>query len=160
MTKQEELVTQFYSYFSNLDAEGMVECYHDEVSFQDPAFGNLIGKDAKDMWRMLIEKGGDNLEVTMVNVSLAENEICYAEWVASYYYGPQQRRVINFINASFEFKDGLIINHKDHFNLWRWARQAIGFNGLLLGWTPWFRKQVRKQSLSFLKRYQDKHASV
>lgn len=52
---QKEIITQFYSAFQNLDAEGMINCYHEEVIFQDPAFGKLKGQDAKDMWRMLCE---------------------------------------------------------------------------------------------------------
>jgi hypothetical protein len=30
-------------------------------------------------------------------------------------------------------KEGLIIEHRDHFELWRWSRQALGLKGLLLG---------------------------
>lgn len=156
MTDHKEIINTFYTCFSQLDAEGMVACYHPDVVFEDPAFGVLNGEDAKDMWRMLIHRGKSSLEVKLVNLDSTTSG-GHADWVASYFYG--QRRVINFIHADFKFKDGLIIEHRDHFNLWRWARQAIGFNGLLLGWTPWFKKQVQKQSAAHLHKYQEKYKS-
>ncbi|MCB9298566.1 MAG: hypothetical protein H6559_36450 [Lewinellaceae bacterium] len=45
--------------------------------------------------------------------------------------------------ASFQFRDGKIIRHTDRFGFYRWARQAFGIPGLLLGWTGWFRARVR-----------------
>ena len=53
--------------------------------------------------------------------------------------------VHNIIDAEFEFRDGLILRHKDTFDLWRWTRQALGATGVLLGWTPMVQNKVRAQ---------------
>jgi len=47
------LITRFYQAFQRLDADAMAACYTDDVVFSDPAFGELRGRDAGDMWRML-----------------------------------------------------------------------------------------------------------
>ena len=49
----QDLIEKFYSAFARLDEETMVECYSDQVKFEDPAFGVLKGERAKNMWRML-----------------------------------------------------------------------------------------------------------
>ncbi|MCK5103475.1 MAG: nuclear transport factor 2 family protein [Cyclobacteriaceae bacterium] len=33
------IIEKFYKAFENLDAEGMIACYHKEIEFEDPAFG-------------------------------------------------------------------------------------------------------------------------
>ena len=59
-----------------------------------------------------------------------------AHWVATYTYSATGRPVENRIDATFEFRDGRIVRHRDRFDLYRWARQALGPKGLLLGWLP------------------------
>lgn len=49
------IIENFYEAFANLDAETMVSYYHDDIVFEDPAFGILKGNRAKNMWRMLCE---------------------------------------------------------------------------------------------------------
>ncbi|KGS11492.1 ketosteroid isomerase, partial [Pseudomonas coronafaciens] len=53
----------------------------------------------------------------------------------------------------FVFRDGKICEHRDHFDMWRWSRQALGVKGLLLGWTPLVRNAVRAQALKGLKAF-------
>src|SRR3982751_3030425 len=53
------LITRFYQAFQRLDAEAMAACYTDDVVFSDPAFGELRGRDAGDMWRMLTTRAKD-----------------------------------------------------------------------------------------------------
>ena len=55
--------------------------------------------------------------------------------------------------ASFQFRDGKIIRHTDRFGFYRWARQAFGIPGLLLGWTGWFRSRVRARVKEQLQAY-------
>jgi hypothetical protein len=54
--------------------------------------------------------------------------------------------VVNDIRATFRFRDGLIADHRDVFDFHRWARQALGPSGLLLGWTPIVRNAVRRKA--------------
>ena len=50
------------------------------------------------------------------------------------------------MRASFRFADGLIAEHDDEFDFYRWSRQALGTSGLLLGWTPIVRNAVRRRA--------------
>ncbi len=148
----EALITQFYESFKKKDAEGMVACYHPEIQFQDPAFGKLNGADAGNMWRMLLSRGDNKLEMEFNNVKASGNSGA-ADWKATYLYGPDKRKVINRIHANFEFKDGKIIKHVDEFDLWKWTRQALGWKGYLLGWTPFMRSKIHQQTNSLLRKF-------
>ncbi len=130
-----DIVKLFYQSFAKLDAESMVNCYHDDVLFEDPAFGILKGSHAKNMWRMLCEsQKGKNFIITSSNI-VCNKESSTAHWEAQYIFSKTGRKVHNKIDTEFIFKDGKIIQHTDHFNLHFWARQAIGFKGILLGGT-------------------------
>lgn len=39
------------------------------------------------------------------------------------------------------------------FDFWAWSRQALGIPGLVLGWTPFFRRMVRAQAAANLEKY-------
>lgn len=148
------LIENFYRSFENLDAEGMVECYHDEVTFEDPAFGILRGEHAKNMWRMLCNsQKGKDFKVKASDIKVI-NEKGKARWEAYYIFSRTGRKVHNIINAEFEFKNGKIINHTDNFDLYRWARQAFGFNGWLLGWTDVFKKKLNSQTNKLLSNFE------
>jgi hypothetical protein len=54
------------------------------------------------------------------------------------------------------FKNGKIVRHRDQFNLWKWARQALGLKGLLLGWTPFLQNAVRAQAAKGLTIFRSK----
>jgi hypothetical protein len=77
-----------------------------------------------------------------------------AHWVATYLFSQTGNTVVNDIQAQFVFRDGKICEHHDHFDLWAWSRQALGFKGVLLGWTPAVRSAVRAQALKGLKAFQ------
>ena len=146
------LITQFYSAFQRLDAEAMAACYTDDVLFSDPAFGELRGRDAGDMWRMLTTRAKDfSLVFDQVR---SDDTGGSAHWVATYLFSATGNTVFNDIQARFVFRDGKICEHHDHFDLWRWARQALGAKGLLLGWTPLVKNAVRAQANKGLKVFQ------
>ena len=65
---------------------------------------------------------------------------------------------MNEVRASFRFADGLIAEHRDEFDFHRWARQALGAPGLLLGWTPMLRSKVRKQARAGLDEFMSRDA--
>ena len=69
---------------------------------------------------------------------------------ARYTFSATGRKVLNRIDASFEFRDGLIVRHIDRFDFWRWSRQALGTPGLLLGWTGFLRGKVRAKAAASL----------
>lgn len=151
-----ELITHFYESFAKGDAEGMVSCYHNDIRFQDPAFGPLKGNDAKNMWRMLIGRNKGNIHITFSNVQ-ANDKTGSANWVAKYVFSATGRNVINIISAQFEFADGKIIKHTDTFDIYKWAKQALGFKGFLLGWTSFMQQKIQQQSTGLLKKYSEKN---
>lgn len=147
------LITRFYEAFAQLDAEAMTACYTDDVLFSDPAFGELRGAQVGDMWRMLTSRA-KNFSVVFDQVR-ADDQTGSAHWVATYLFSQTGRTVVNDIQARFVLRDGKICEHRDHFDMWRWSRQALGLKGLLLGWTPLVRNAVRAQALKGLKTFSE-----
>ncbi len=151
MTNQ-EVLQQFYDAFQAGDAEKMVACYHDEITFEDPAFGKLEGEEAKAMWRMLIERGGGDTSVEIPAID-ADKTKGSSHWIATYAYGPKKRKVVNKVHGSFTFQDGKILTHKDEFDLWAWSRQALGFSGYLLGWSSFMRNKIQASTNKLLAKF-------
>lgn len=149
---EEQLIERFYTAFAKGDAEEMVACYHAEVEFQDPAFGKLNSEEVKAMWRMLLERSKGDLTVKFGDIHKDGDQIL-TKWEATYFFGPERRKVINNIQAEFGFKEGLIFRHRDTFDLWKWSRMALGWKGWLLGWTPLMRNKIQAQSKGLLKRF-------
>lgn len=146
------VITEFYQAFNRLDAEAMSACYTEDVVFSDPVFGELRGRQAGDMWRMLTSRAKE-FSVTFDNVR-ADERTGGAHWVATYLFSQTGNTVVNDIQARFVFRDGKICEHHDHFDLWRWSRQALGTKGLLLGWTPLVQNAIRAQAQKGLKAFQ------
>ena len=146
------VITAFYQAFNRLDAEAMSACYTEDVLFSDPVFGELRGRQAGDMWRMLTSRAKE-FSVAFDNVR-ADERTGGAHWVATYLFSQTGNTVVNNIQARFVFRDGKICEHHDHFDLWRWSRQALGTKGLLLGWTPFVQNAIRAQAQKGLKAFQ------
>ncbi|MES2072960.1 MAG: nuclear transport factor 2 family protein [Pseudomonadota bacterium] len=148
------LIETFYQAFQKLDAESMAACYAPEVQFSDPVFPALHGREAGDMWRMLTTKA-QNFSLVFDGIE-ADDKQGRAHWVATYTFSQTGNTVVNDIQARFEFRDGKIVRHVDSFDLWKWARQALGLKGLLLGWTPLVRNAVQAQAAKGLAIYRSK----
>lgn len=158
MNNNEQLIHKFYSAFANADANTMAQCYHNDIQFQDPAFGVLHGENVKQMWKMLLEKSKGSIKIEFYDIKADEN-IGTAKWIATYNFSKTNRKVINEVLAEFQFSNGLIIKHTDYFDVWKWSKQAFGFKGFLLGWTGFMQKQIQKQANASLKTYSKKHFS-
>lgn len=144
------LVARFYAAFDARDVETMAACYHPDLVFEDPVFGELRRDEAVAMWRMLLAHGPD-LRVVAEDVR-AHGRTGSARWVATYTFGKRRRPIRNVIEARFAFRDGLIVEHRDRFDFWTWARQAFGPAGWALGWTPFVRRRVQRE----VRRWLDK----
>jgi len=147
----DQLIERFYTAFNAGDGDTMAACYAPEVRFADPVFPDLRGSRAGAMWKMLTSVPGD-LRVEL-REHQAEETSGSAHWVAYYTFTETGRPVVNDIQASFRFRDGLIVEHRDEFDFHAWARQALGPVGLLLGWTPIVRSAVRKKAGGKLEEY-------
>lgn len=146
-----ELIAKFYTSFKNRDALGMAACYHPDVEFSDEVFPDLKGTRAGAMWQMLCERGKD-LKIEFRDV-VADDNTGRAHWEAWYTFSVTGRRVHNIIEARFEFHDGRIIRHRDTFDFWDWASQALGPKGWLLGWSSMVKKRVRAQAAENLEAF-------
>lgn len=146
------LIENFYNAFANGDSATMNKCYHQDIKFQDPAFGQLSGNKACKMWEMLLSNENAAPVITYSDVAATEQSGS-AEWKAEYFFGPDKRKVINQVKTSFTFQDGLIHRHTDSFSMWKWSKQALGTSGLLLGWTPIIRNKVQQTTNKKLNDY-------
>ena len=150
------LLEKFYTAFQNKDAETMISCYHDDIIFSDPAFGELKREDAKAMWRMLCRNASDlKVEYSDISASLKKGSV---HWEAWYTFSKTGRRVHNVVNTEFDFKDGKIVKHKDSFNLHKWATQALGLKGRLFGGTNFFKNKLNQQTNKTLKQFRETYA--
>lgn len=151
-----KLIEKLYAAFQARDGAGMAACYHPEIVFTDPAFGRLEGQQAGAMWRMLCGRAKE-LTVTASNIQADANNGA-AHWEARYLFGKTGRPVHNIIEAAFVFRDGLIVQHTDTFDFWRWSRMALGLPGVLLGWTPMLQSKVRQEARQGLEVFMQKEA--
>jgi ketosteroid isomerase-like protein len=153
----QKTIQKFYAAFNDLDAETMASCYHKEVVFKDPAFGTLKGHHASNMWRMLCTSQTKSTFAVEVRDIEVQGNTAKAYWEAKYLFSKSGRAVHNKIHAQMKFKDGLIIEHIDDFNLHAWAKQALGWKGFILGRTSFFQRQLNKQTAAMLNRYEKKN---
>jgi ketosteroid isomerase-like protein len=145
------LIERFYDAFGRRDGTAMAACYAPNAHFSDPVFTDLRGPEVGAMWRMLTERGTD-LRIELLEHD-AQAERGTARWRAHYTFSQTGRPVVNDVRASFAFADGRIQDHRDVFDFHRWARQALGPAGLLLGWTPLLRSTVRRRARAGLDEY-------
>ena len=107
------------------------------------------------MWHMLLTSSAD-LNLTFENVKASESHGS-CRWKATYTFALTKRIVINEIDANFEFENNKIVRHTDSFNFSKWARQAFGLTGIILGWTPFFQRKIQKTARARLQSFIDKH---
>lgn len=145
------LLDRFYCAFNERDWNTMGECYAPSATFTDPVFGRLDAEGARAMWRMLLTRAQD-LEIEH-HVRVADDTHGEVDWIARYTFGRTGRRVENRVLARFEFSQGRIVRHVDHFDLWAWAGQAFGPLGWMLGWTGFMRCRIRDDAGAQLGRF-------
>ena len=133
----------------------MQECYHPNAVFNDEVFQNLTGIEAGLMWEMLIKSGKD-MKVTFSDIE-GNPEGGSANWVAVYTFSKTGRKVTNIISAEFDIADGKIMKHTDSFDFHRWARQAFGLTGFILGRTSFFRNKIRDTARENLQKFIGQH---
>ena len=152
-----QTLQRFYTAFAALDADTMAQCYAEDVRFDDPAFSLRGRTETGGMWRMLCSatrsKGMDHWKLEFRDIE-ADANTGRAHWEAYYKFSATGRLVHNIIDAEFTFTpQGLIATHNDHFDFWRWSRQALGTPGLLMGWTPFLKAKVRATAAGNLQRF-------
>lgn len=148
-----ELIRDLYAALDRGDAEAMAARYAPDASFEDPVFRGLRGPEVPGMWRMLTARASE-MSVVVDEIE-ADDASGSAHWVATYPFTRTGRTVVNDVRARFRFRDGLIVEHVDRFDLGRWGAQAFGPPGRLLVLPPvaaLLRRQVRGDLAAFLAR--------
>ena len=145
------VAARFYAAFAARDAEAMGALYAPAATFTDPAFGTLDAAEARAMWQMLLGRAQD-LSVTW-RVESETPTHARAHWEARYTFTATGRSVVNRVATDMTLAGGLIVRQVDHFDFWRWSRQALGLPGTLLGWSPMLRSRVQAQARAGLARF-------
>jgi len=156
MKNTADIITSFYQAFQRRDAPLMVSHYSKNVSFTDPAFGTLTGDQARNMWTMLVTSQKGKLFDIKYNNVIGTESGGSAHWQATYIFSQTGRKVVNEIDATFVIVDGKITKHIDSFDIHKWARQAMGLKGLLLGGTAFFQKKLQAQTNKMLSKWESK----
>ena len=143
---------------SEKDGATMAECYHPDAQFEDPVFGKLTGIRAGNMWKMLMQRAGEDYKIEW-KIILSDEVGGKSMMEAHYRFGKKKRPVHNVIETTFRFRDGKIEQQIDHFSFHRWASMAMGPFGRLFGWTNWLQQEVQRSSLKLLARFEEGESS-
>jgi hypothetical protein len=152
MRSNEKLVQRFFHAFAEGDYRGMQQCLHPDVEFADIGF-DLSGKQVSAMWHMICEKG---TQIMFRNVQ-ADDTQGTARWECHYDFNKDEdskpHSVHNVIEARFRFENGLIREHRDSCDFERWARQALGLVGAVLGEFEFLHNKVRESAKAKIEKF-------
>lgn len=151
----QQVIERFYTAFSKLDYKTMNDCYSEEIIFSDPVFLTLKDDYVRGMWEMLCKNAKD-FSLSFSNIQLLDEEYATCEWIAAYTFSATGNKVVNNIKAFMRLKDGKIIEHSDAFRLSTWIGQALGWKGVLFGWTGFMKKAVQNKAKANLIRFMEK----
>ncbi len=145
------VVARFYDAFSARDAAAMGACYADTATFSDPVFPDLDADGVRAMWTMLLSRGSDLMLTYEIVEETGEaarirGEAARIRWIARYTMSSTGHKVENHVETLMDLKDDRIVRQVDDFVFWRWAKQALGWRGRLLGWAPTLRGKVQAQA--------------
>jgi ketosteroid isomerase-like protein len=148
----EETINRFYTAFAKLDYTTMQSCYAPDAVFSDPVFGLLDADQTRAMWEMLCKRAKD-FSLTYGDIRILDEEYTTCKWIARYLFSKTGRRVVNNVTAHMRLKDGMIIEHTDAFDFYKWSRQALGITGFLFGWTNFMHKRIQMQAKFGLEQF-------
>lgn len=154
MSDNAAAIERFYSAFQKLDHAGMNACYSEDIVFSDPVFGLLRGNEVKAMWEMLCGNAKD-FSLQFSNIQMLDEEYGTCNWTAGYTFSKTGKKVVNHIKAYMKLKDGIITEHSDAFRLSTWIGQALGWKGVLFGWTGFMKRAVQKNARKNLQRFME-----
>jgi len=158
MSDNKAVIERFYAAFQRLDYKTMNDCYSDDIIFSDPVFLTLREDEVKYMWEMLC-KNAKNFSLTFSDIEMVDEEYATCKWIATYDFSKTGRRVVNHIKAFMRLKDGKIIEHSDGFRLSTWAAQALGWKGVLFGWTGFMKRAIQNNAKMNLLKFMEKKAA-
>lgn len=151
---------RFFTALAVRDTQGMLNCYAHGVQFEDPVFKLSGEREIMGMWALLFGHEGSsgehkgkgqrdesNVWTVVFDTVKTRHNHGSVRWEATFRYAPTGRVVHNGVYSQFHFdEDGLILSQRDNFDFWRWARQAYGLVGMMMGWTPLMWDHAREQA--------------
>jgi hypothetical protein len=144
MTSEETraALTHFYDSMARRDGEAMALMYAPTATFEDPVF-RLTGPDIGKMWIGLMRRAREfSIAYTIAQAGRGWGTV---ELSAGYLYAGR-RPVTNVILSELKLEGGRIVQHVDQFDFPRWAAQALGAPGRLLGRFEFFRRAVSRKA--------------
>ncbi len=136
-------LTRLYDSFARRDGAAMAALYAPDATFEDPVF-RLRGEDIGRMWIALTRRAKDfSISYT---IAQAASDSGTVEWTARYLFGGRHP-VVNVVLSEIAFENGRIVRQVDRFDFPRWAAQALGTPGRLLGRFEWFRRAVSRKAM-------------
>lgn len=144
-----------YDALARRDGDAMGQLYHPDATFKDPVFGALSRSEVAQMWKMLCTRGKD-LELKLVRAETS-GDVGFAEWEAQYSYGKKRNKVHNRVRSEFVFREGLIVEQLDQFDIRKWTAMALGMPGRLFGWATLLHKTVQKGARRSLASFARQH---
>jgi ketosteroid isomerase-like protein len=155
MSLNEDIINRFYSAFQKRDYQTMNDCYSEDIVFSDPVFMVLRGDEVRAMWEMLCKNAKD-FSLKFSEIELIDEEYATCRWTASYTFSKTGKKVVNKIKAYMKLQNGKIIEHSDAFRLSTWIGQALGWKGVLFGWTGFMKRAVQKNARKNLMNFMAK----
>jgi ketosteroid isomerase-like protein len=152
MSDNKAIIEKFYTAFSQKDYATMNACYADDIIFSDPVFLILKNEEVKAMWEMLCKNAKD-FSLKFSDIELLDEEYATCKWTATYTFSKTGRTVVNHVKAFMKFQDGKIIEHSDGFRLSTWLAHAMGWKGVLFGWTGFMKRAVQKTARRNLNKF-------
>ena len=139
------VLTHLYDALARRDGAAMAALYAPDASFEDPVF-RLHGRQIGAMWIELTRRAKDfGISYTITQADSGRGTV---ESTARYRFGTHP--VVNRILSEIEIEDGRIVRQRDRFDFPRWAAQALGLPGRLLGRFSWFQKAVSRRAMRSL----------
>jgi len=144
MSHSTHLLHRLFDSLNQHDHEAMADCYHPDATFHDIAF-DLRGRDQiHAMWRMICA-GDIHAKYKVVHAGEREGVV---ELTDEYTFRETGRRVRNSIESTFQFRDGLIVEHRDSCDARAWADMALGgVQGFLAGRFRFLRSRAARRLL-------------
>ena len=135
-------LTRFYDALARKDGAALSQMYAPAATFEDPVF-RLRGAEIGRMWKGLLGRARDF--GVAYRIARAAPDRGTVEWTARYLFAGR-RPVVNVILSELRFENGRVVEHRDAFDFPRWAAQALGGPGRLLGRFEWFRNSVARKA--------------
>ena len=137
-----QALARFYEALARRDAATMAAAYAPDAAFDDPVF-QLRGPTSAGCGSRFSAAPASSRSTG--RSARAEPDRGEVAWTARYLFGGK-RPVVNVIESDVRFRDGQIVEQTDRFDFPRWAAQALGPPGRLLGGFEWFRRSVARKA--------------